>query len=218
MFSLIMKDILIQKKRLLFNFAYILLIIFAFQSIHGAMFLASVVAFTYSLVMTACAYEDVNKSDMMLNSLPIKRKDIVAAKYLSVFVFFLLGTLAYLLLRSVISLLNLPLNIFPLTAGSLVSGIVSVGLITGIYFPVFFKFGYIKSKIFNFILFFGFFFGLTSLLSAFRDSGNPFMKAADIFLESQGELVITVILLAAVFIFMFISFSLSAAFYKRREF
>lgn len=213
-----MKDILIQKKRLLFNFAYILLIIFAFQSIHEAMFLTGVVAFTYSLVMTACAYEDVNKSDMMLNSLPVKRKDIVAAKYLSVFVFFLLGTLAYLLITSVISLLNLPLNILPLTAESFVGGIVSVGLITGIYLPVFFKFGYVKSKIFNFILFFGFFFGLTSLLLAFRDSGNPFMKAADVFLESQGNLVVAVILLAAVFLFMLISFGISAAFYKRREF
>ena len=45
----------------------------SFQGIGEIMFTVSVGAFTYSLAMTACAYEDINKSNIMLNSLPLKK-------------------------------------------------------------------------------------------------------------------------------------------------
>ena len=74
MLRLVIKDILIQKKTFywctyLFDICY-----FAFQGLEGNAYTAAIVAFSYLMVMGAFSHDDKNKSDIMLNSLPIKRK------------------------------------------------------------------------------------------------------------------------------------------------
>jgi hypothetical protein len=73
MLSLILKDVIIQKKSFVWALVYLIFFIFVFQSLGGTMYIAAVVAFVYLLVSGAFAYDDKYKSDIMLNSLPIKR-------------------------------------------------------------------------------------------------------------------------------------------------
>jgi len=219
MYNLVIKDILVIKKQFVFAFAYILLIIFAFQNMGEAKFAAGIVAFTYMLVMTSCAYEDKNKADVMLNCLPLKKSTVVLAKYISVFLYFVLGTAAYLIFQYIIGSMGFSIEIYPLTLQSFVGGLVAVSLLSGIYLPVFFKVGYMKTKILNFILFFGFFFGISFLIDILKDyQGSALLKNITEFLQNKSDAVIAAVILALVFIFLSISYYISLKFYKNREF
>ncbi|NMA65345.1 MAG: ABC-2 transporter permease [Clostridiaceae bacterium] len=219
MYSLIVKDILIQKKRMLISFLLIIFMIISFQSIGEAMFAASVGAFTYSLLMVACAYEDMNKSNIMLNSLPIKKSKIVAAKYVSIFVFFIMGTIIYYVCHVVASITKMPFTLYPLSFEMFVGGLASVCLMQGIYLPIFFKVGYVKSKILNFIIFFTFFYGISYLITIIqRDTIIPWINRLNEFIQVRGQVFSAMILLGVITVFILASYSLSVKFYKQREF
>ena len=219
MYSLIVKDILIQKKRLLVCLLIIILMIFSFQNIGAAMFTACAGAFTYSLVMTACAYEDMNKSDIMINSLPVKKSEIVGARYVSIFIFFIIGSVVYYLCYVITGITRIPLKVYPLSPELLMGGLVSVSLIHGIYLPVFFKVGYVKSKMLNFIIFFGFFYGVSSLIAVIQHKTDlPLIKQLIEFVQSRGQIFLLMIMLGFVAVFMYASYLLSVRFYKQREF
>lgn len=217
MLNLIVKDILIQKKQFLISFAYILFLIVAFQQMGPAMFSAGVIAFTYMLVTASCVYEDKNKTDVMINSLPIRRNNIVAMKYLSVFIYFIMGTIAYVALTGIFTASGIPMKIYPLTLEGFLGGAIAVSLMTGLYFPIFFKLGYIQA--FNVILFLGFFFGVYAFARILEKIDNNILIRNLIdFLNSQGDTAITLLISAVVLIFLALSFGLSVKFYNKREF
>lgn len=217
--SLILKDLLIQKKNLVFCFLYMGFAIFAFQKIGPAMFPAGLVAVNYMLVLTACAYEDKSKADIMLNSLPIKRSKIVLAKYFSIFVFAALGIIAYLLSVNLIRISGLPVQTTPITLGGMLGGLFAIALLNSIYFPVYFKVGYIKSRIVNFVLFFAFFFGVTSVVNFLYDSREKiWLKKLTFSVKQMTDLQIAGFLIAIILLILFISYLLSLRFYKSREF
>lgn len=85
MVNLLWKDILILKRFLWLAPLYGFFALFVFRSMPGGALGAGTVGVTYMLMSQAITLDDKNKSDVMLNSLPLRRKDIVLAKYLSVF-------------------------------------------------------------------------------------------------------------------------------------
>ena len=169
--------------------------------------------------MTSCAYEDKNKSDIMLNSLPIKKANIVAAKYMSVFVYLAMGVIAYTLFTKIIIVAQIPLKTYPITLEAFIGGFVAVSFMTGIWLPIYFKFGYMKLRVLNFVLFFLFFFGTSYLTKFFKEKQNS-QWVQDIinFLNSQGNIRIALIIATMVIIFLIISYGLSVRFYSKREF
>ncbi|NLM76263.1 MAG: ABC-2 transporter permease [Clostridiaceae bacterium] len=219
MYSLIVKDILIQKQRMLISFLIIILMLVSFQGIGEIMFTVSVGAFTYSLAMTACAYEDINKSNIMLNSLPLKKAKTVAAKYLSILVYYIIGTIIYFVCYIISGITKIPLNVHPLSPEVLIGGFVSVCLMQGIYLPIFFKVGYVKSKILNFAIFFGFFYGVSYLITIIkRDTNILWVKKLVEFIQAQSQVSLAMIILGVVAVFLLVSYLLSVKFYKQREF
>ena len=70
MFNLIWKDILIQKKTLVYIGFYIILFGITFQNIMADPFPAVAVAVTYQMIATACSHEDKSGSDILWNSMP----------------------------------------------------------------------------------------------------------------------------------------------------
>jgi ABC-2 type transport system permease protein len=171
MTNLIIKDLLLQKRTALISIIYIPLMLLFFHStgetgpLAGpAVFAAAMVAVTYMLVGNACAYEDKSKADMVLNSMPVNRAQIVAARYLSIYVFMGIGIVYYLVIMWAIQLACLPVEVYPLSVEGLLGAAFAVTLMNSIYLPVFFKWGYIKSRMVSFIMFFVFFFGGTLLV------------------------------------------------------
>lgn len=219
MFSLIIKDVLIQKKQLIFGIAYLAFVLVAFQGMGEAMLPMGLVAVTYMLSMIACAYEEKNKSDLLLNSLPIKRVNIVASKYLSVLIYAVMGILAYIAMITIINLLNMPLKTYPLSLEILIGSLAAVCLMTGIWFPIYFKFGYMKMRVANFVLFFLFFFG-SSLMTQFIKSKQDSLWVKNIisFFDTKSDITIALLFLVIIALYMLLSFLLSVWFYNKREF
>ncbi|NMB96022.1 MAG: ABC-2 transporter permease [Clostridiaceae bacterium] len=215
---LVLKDVIIQKKQITFGFFYLFFVILAFQNSGIGTFIAGITAFTYLLVTYSCASEEKNKADVMINSLPVKRSQIVAMKYLSDIIFFIVGTVVYMLFTSILKNVGISIKIYTLTMEGFLSGFISVSLMTGIYFPVYFKVGYIKSRIINIILLFGTFTGITYLAKYIqRIDSNILNKLLPNFSNLQGNAVIMMILFALAVIFLLISYGVSVKIYSNKE-
>lgn len=220
MLNLIWKDILIQKRTVLLSFVYIIFFSFAFRQMGSAAFSAAAVAVTYLFVIGSSAYEDKNKADIMLNSLPISRNKLVLAKYISVFVFLLIGTVVYLLSQVLILYLHFPYPLQPISLESLAGAVFSIILLNGIYFPTFFKWGYIKARFVNFILFLLFFFGSSYLLDIINNGRRNviFLRHMAVFLQDQSDAAIALSVMILALVIYAGSYLLSVKFYRDREF
>lgn len=224
MVNLIIKDILMLKKTLLLGAIYPVIFMFAFQEAGIATISVSVVAVTYILVLTACAYDDKNKSDILLNSLPTGRYLVVLSRYLSIYVFSLIGILFYMAAYILINIADIPVKAYPLTAENVVAALFSVTLTNSIYFPVYYKMGYVKSKMVNFILFFLVFLGMNALTAWInkyfggRAANSKFIESALKFLAGLSDLQIALGIVIIMLIIVSISYRLSLRFYKNREF
>ena len=218
MLNLIIKDILIQKKQFIFALLYFGFLIFAFQSFGQVMFSAGIVAFIFMLSMTSCAHEDKVKSDIMLNSLPIKKANIVLQKYISVYIYFIMGVITYIVFSKLIQILQIPVKTYSLTYEVFITGLIASSFMAGSYFPLYFKFGYMKMRIVNFVLFFLIFFGI-SLLSRYFQGGKDFRFLANLVKLWESNELLTIIVSGIIFIMLMLaSFSLAVYFYKKREF
>jgi len=219
MFNLILKDILIQKRNFLYAIVYILIMIWSFQEMGSPMFVASVMAFAYIMVMSACAYDEKNKSDILLNSLPLNRGTIVIAKYISFFVFAAVSIVYYIFLSVIIKVLELPLKVYPVSLEGIIATLFVLIIISGIYFPVFFKVGYIKSKIVNFGLFFGVFSGgIIIWQELICNKDKAFIQAVLQFLSEQSAMQKAVEMFAVMILLLIISYMFSLHNYRKREF
>ncbi|NLY43545.1 MAG: ABC-2 transporter permease [Clostridiaceae bacterium] len=219
MLSLILKDILVQKKQIIFALAYIIIVMVAFQSFGAAMFPAGMVAFTYILIITSCAYEDKNNSHIVINSLPVSRWEVVLAKYLSAIVFLTMGIVAYIIIKQIVVISGIPLKTYPITIEYLVSAVFSFSLMNAVYLPIFFKFGYMKSKMVNFILFFTFFFGGSTLVGFISDSRQKeWVSIIENNLNKLSPQSIAVIIISVSVILLAVSYGVSVKLYNGREF
>lgn len=219
MFSLILKDILIQKKTVLFSLVYFIVLIFAFQYLQYSTLTICVVALSYMLVVTACAHDDKNKAETVLNSLPLRRSDIVLSKYLSVLVYYMLGVILYFILSAAANLAALPVKVHPITVEGLIGSLLAVVLMNGIYFPVFFKFGYLKSRVVSFIMFFAVFFGFSFVVSALQEFGkNETVIKVLNFLSKISDMQAAVGLIALTAAILALSYMLSLKYYRAKEF
>ncbi len=218
MLRLVIKDILIQKKTFIGALIYLIFVIFAFQGLEGNAYTAAIVAFSYLMVMGAFGHDDKNKSDIMLNSLPIKRKNIVMAKYISLFAYITIGTLAFIAVNSLVSVSNINIKTYPVTLESIISAIFAISLLNSISFPLMFKLGFTKSRVFNMILFLSIFFAAPYVVKFFSKPESAFAVKIINFLKNQSDIAIVSGLLASFFIILLISYLISVKMYKGREF
>lgn len=148
MLNLVFKDILIQKKSFLVAILYGAVFTFTFSNTNTpeTIFIAVPSVIGYLFVTYACAYDDKNKSEIMLNSLPISRKDIVLSKYLSIILYVLIGVCISFIFTTSFKYLGFGhINRF-MTLEDVVGAIIVISLLSSIYYPIYFKFGYLKSK------------------------------------------------------------------------
>ncbi len=174
MFNLIKKDFLMQKKSLYFMIGYGIFVFFAFQdaSFAGFKYIMGGSAISYILIMTAIAHEEKNNSDIILNSLPLKRNTIVMAKYLT----FLGSVLITMVIMGVIGLIIYTIGFPPLdrliSLSDVLAVLLSVSFLSSIYYPLYIKFGGKYMRFFNIILFMLIFFLPTFLSGLIGEKFN----------------------------------------------
>ncbi|KOP80916.1 hypothetical protein AMS59_00240 [Lysinibacillus sp. FJAT-14745] len=130
MFNLILKDVLIQKNVILFYIATIIVYLFADVS-------PILIVPLYSLVFInmTFSYDEKDNANILLNSLPYTRKEIVTSKYVGALIF----TALFLMITYVGNyLINGTEASFPWKAILLIIGLVMVAI--SFMLPVFYKF------------------------------------------------------------------------------
>lgn len=119
---------------------------------------------------------------------------------------------------TLISLTGLPFRFYSISLESLAIGIFSISLIASVYFPFYFKFGYMKSRFLNLILFFTFFFGLTSLGNyLYQNREIAWIKNLGSFVQSQTDILIFGVIFGFSLVMLVISFALSVKAYQGRD-
>lgn len=211
MINLILKDFLVQKKM----FLIILLYIVFFMLIMGSGgFVAAGTAAAYILLLNALAYDDKNKSDIVLNSIPLARNNIVKARYLSVFIFAGFGIIAYWVISLLIKLLHLPLIIAPVSLGGIGGILLSVILLASLYLPLNFKYGYIKARVFHVILFLAVFW-IPGFLAKYLQEIDPGLLS---YLSNRTDWLIMLSILGLVLLIVGFSYGISWRIYRNKEF
>ncbi|MYL71815.1 ABC-2 transporter permease [Halobacillus litoralis] len=132
MFNLIRRDVILQKRQLLFFIPFILF--FIFMNSHPIMtFLVASIFIPFN----AYAYDEKAETNVLLNSLPYTRKEIIASRYL--------GAVLYMILAISLSSLALFLLDKPFTMRDMAIGSGLFLTFSAFTFPLFyiFKQGYI---------------------------------------------------------------------------
>lgn len=223
MFNLVWKDFLVLKRVLWYAPFYGIFMAFTLSSLNGGALTGATVGVTYLLMIQACARDDKNKSEIMLNSLPLRRRDIVLAKYLSVFPYAALGILSFLLGQGIVSVTGIHLPVNSVSWEGIVSALVSMIGMVSLYYPFYFKLGYLRSNMVGMIIFLACFFSVVALLGhGLQSIHNPFVENFiqnfGGWLQTQANWQIASYFLVLALIMMAASFQLSLRFYNRREF
>lgn len=216
MYHLIKKDFLIQKGSLKLTLLFMLILTIALNQLGAVGLMIGILAVTYQLVLGASAIEDQKNSEMMLVSLPIKRSTIVISKYFSVYVFTMFAMIGFYLIYLAVNLLPVPMEI-NFSIDALIGAVIAVTLWCSISFPLIFKFGYLKSKIANLIIFFIFVFGGTWLIS-FLSNGQMDGEGIPAIFAQQTDMTMLILIIVFAIFLLVASFGISLAFYKKREF
>lgn len=219
MYHLIKKDLLMQKKALVFALLYLIFFTFTIAKNEPIGLTIGILVVTYMLALGSASVEDKNDSDIMLLSLPIKKKSIVLSKYLSVYMIatgvFLFNYLLYL----IVDTFSIPLEVLPITYVGFAGAIIAVTIFSSISFPLIFKLGYTKSRIVNLVLFFGLVFLSAPALEAINKSENLVIKQWLVkFAFDSSNFEKTLIIMLPLLFILLISYKLSLIFYTNREF
>ncbi|MCR3761201.1 ABC-2 transporter permease [Clostridium felsineum] len=177
MFSLVLKDILIHNKgwisiaqSIVINF-FIVVILQFFGNSSVYIIFPFFISTSYSL--SSCGLGEKYDIDIMINSLPVNRKTVVLSKYISSFIFFLIGVIFVIIFASIVKILPFGnITSFINIQDIIISFMFSI-LYIFMYLPIYFKIGYIKSQRINSILYFIIFVVLiiaVMLISSYKSS------------------------------------------------
>ncbi|MEH6931709.1 MULTISPECIES: ABC-2 transporter permease [Bacillus] len=141
--QLVLKDMMLQRK---LGFAYLICLFFlAIVDFSSDSFLTTFSMFIPVLgMMLSMSYENKNKSEMLVNSLPFQRKEIVIAKYIFVSILVVLGGI-FSLVVGLIQLQNEHITGFMLW-GAILGGITGGFVYSIIVLPIEFSVGYSSAK------------------------------------------------------------------------
>ncbi|WP_242240381.1 ABC-2 transporter permease [Bacillus cereus group sp. BfR-BA-01309] len=141
--QLVLKDMMLQRK---LSFVYLICLFFlAIVDFRSDSFLMTFIMFIPVLgMMLSMSYENRNKSEMIINSLPFQRKEIVIAKYIFVSILVTLGGV-FSLVVSLIQLQNENTTVFMLW-GEILGGITGGLVYSMIVLPIEFSVGYSSAK------------------------------------------------------------------------
>ncbi|TPV44036.1 ABC-2 transporter permease [Bacillus dicomae] len=141
--QLVLKDMMMQRN---LGFVYLLCFLFLFiVDFRSDSFLMTFSMFVPALGMIlSMSYEGKNKSEMIVNSLPFQRKDIVIGKYIFVSILVALGG-CFSLVVGLIQLQNEQMAGFMLW-GEILGGITGGFVCSIIVFPIEFSVGYSSAK------------------------------------------------------------------------
>lgn len=217
-----MKDILIQKKTIIFALLYTIFMWASFSSILPSgfgLYVMSPILVTYLFITFAVQYDDKNKCEVILNSLPLERTDIVIAKYISSFIFAFIGIICSILVGFIGNTTGMVIFIGYISLLDIVLIIMSISIFSSIYYPVYFKFGVSRIRMFNILIFMFLFFLPTLAIEYIKNnSNNLLVQKYTSFINDTNGFILNFSALIIGLIFLLISLMISIRIYNNKEF
>ncbi|MCP1394820.1 MULTISPECIES: ABC-2 transporter permease [Bacillus cereus group] len=203
--QLVLKDIVLQRK---LGFVYLICLFFlAIVDFRSDSFLMTIsVSIPFLGMVLSMSYEGKNKSEMIVNSLPFERKDIVIGKYIFVSILVTLGG-GFSLMIGLIQLQNEYITGLMLW-GAVLGGITGGLVCSIIVLPIEFLVGYSSVK--QIAPFIGIAFGYLSGLIV----NNVWLDVENAWSTS---LVINICFIAGLILFYVMSMLLSVSLYNKRD-
>lgn len=220
MFRLVRKDLLLQRKSFFIALAYAAVIFASFSRTDASkeIFNIGSIAIAYLFISYSLSYDDKNNSLVILNSLPVKREEIVIAKYISLAVFGGIGIVIMSLFGFLVKLSGLFICEINISSYSIMKIFIILLAMYSLFFPLYFKFGYLKLNIVNMFMFFIAIFGIqlmNYISSNFKE--NALVNLLVDFLSNSSQQIIYLAALASVLIITALSASISVKIYNSRN-
>lgn len=206
MYNLIVKDLILMKKMLLMLFGFAI-----FFGLLGNPPTFSMCLIGLFLITGTGHFEDRNQSHIMLNSLPLSRKQIISSKYVGAIVSALYATILTIFVHFLFTLF------IPQTSADvrqILVGIMIILMMAAFYYPILYKFGvkYVRMIIFSifvFVIIFG-----RIVLYVFSDQVETVKQ---FFMQFTADQLVLTFIFTTVVIFL-ISWVLSIKIYEAKEF
>lgn len=221
MFYLIMKDLRIQKRSFLFAFLYTFFIIFVFRKpdFSESLYIMMSIIIGYIFAFSAIGYDEKNNSDIFLLSLPIKKHSIVIAKYLSVFVFSIIGITISGSIGVIINISGFLPEFRFINFIDIITSFITMGFLMSLYYPFYFKFGSINIKLLNICFFMIFFFAPSSIVKFLvSNKDNPLLQDMVQIITNISPSIFGLLMMCIVIIIMIISSLISVRIYQNKDF
>lgn len=220
MINLIRKDFL-----LLINYFIIAILISAFLVIvftpqyPNSGYGMAAFGISFILVLSIPSLEARNHTDVIVNSLPVLRAEVIQAKYLSAFIFTLLALLIVGLVGLLAHLLPLPWPVPVITWPNIVIAFISVAFIISFYYPIFYKF-YNNAVVVvtNIILFQLVFFMPTYVESFFNNHHDDLWVRQLLLLMVQSPWMLPVLGVGIAVLLLLVSYHLTIKIYSHKDF
>lgn len=209
MLGLIKKDFLIVKGNS--KIIIIMLFIFFIMALQGQFDLSFLPPFiSTTMFMSTFSYDEYNKWDAYAITLPNGRKNVVKSKYIACLILILLAAIVTILLNCLVGVIrnNLDLDKFIPTFARSIFAIV---LIESIMYPLIFKFGMEKGRIWLFVLSFAII-GIIGLFSKVIKIDIP-TSIISLF-DNYWFVIIPIVII----IMLLISYKISEKIYSKKEF
>ena len=222
MLNLIIKDIVIQKKIFLYVLLCSILLPISFYAykLGGlVLYVLFPILATYTFITYGVTYDDKNKSEIILNSLPLNRVDIVISKYISIFVFAVIGIIYSVLIGFIGRSAGLSMFNSSISLVDIILVLTSVSIFGAIFFLTYFKFGYMKSRIFNTVIIVAMIFlPMEAIPFAAGNPNNILVQKFNYLISNMSGFVLNFLTLIIGFIIFFVSLLISIRIYNNKEF
>jgi ABC-2 type transport system permease protein len=210
MLHLIKKELTANVRYMLIGILGFIVYMFIVATTGPGPFMICIVFCFYTISSTNLILDERYKIELLLSTLPIKRRDIVLSKFLMIIVIFVGCFVLYSLLAFVSRTLGYD-KVPPLNRLSASIGLMTISLFNGVTLPLAYKFGAQATRYVSFILFFGVFF-----LSGFI--GKLDLSAVGGFLQNLSELQLSLLIVVLAVIINVVSYMFSESIYAKKDF
>lgn len=215
MINLIKKDLAIafSKKNAAIFLAYCLFIITVIDTFSSDnIYILIISTIAYFLVSENFIYDERTKGEYIINSLPVKREEIVLSRYLSLIFYISAATVFAATIGALTALMNIG-NIGFINMNVIKKVFISNIVMISLILPLFYKFGYRTIKIIYLLIYMLFFSFITSFPNIITLN---FVKDLMTFIQTNKCLINILSIIILIFL-VIISITISLQVYRKKD-
>ncbi|NFA61855.1 ABC-2 transporter permease [Clostridium sporogenes] len=214
MLNLIKKDLIIIKSYIIKALAIFLFYIFIFNEMDKqGIYIIAIYLIVQILISVSFFYGERSKEDYILKSIPVKKKNVVLAKYISIIIYLIAFLILVYLSNFIVYILNFRDIIQSLQISTIFFSLSVIFISMAIQLPIYFKLNYSKGRIINNFIYFGVFLVIYMLYD--NNHLNNYMKTYNVS-NSIYEKFILISTIISIILFI-ISAVLSMKIYEKKE-